>query len=257
MTLALHTPAGCPNMTVSRGTPSRRSILFLALSLFVCAGTSLGQTATVREATTPVPREGAWMNMHEEFLARTKAGNVDLLFLGDSITQGWRGVRKIWDRYYAPRNAANYGIGGDKTEHVLWRLEHGEIDGIKPKVVVLMIGTNNVRRDEPSDIAAGITAIVKTLRKKLPDTKILLLGVFPRSRTPDQARERVKAVNDRIAGLDDGKAVKYLDIAPRFLEPDGTISSEIMPDYLHLSSKGYRIWADAIEPTLWSMLEGK
>jgi lysophospholipase L1-like esterase len=203
------------------------------------------------------------MKMHDRFLQRAAEGKIDLLFLGDSITQGWngrndegKGPRQVWDRYYGARKAANFGIGGDRTEHVLWRLQHGEVDGIAPKLVVLMIGTNNLRDDTPGEIAEGITEVVKTLRAKLPETKVLLLAVFPRSPQPGPVRERVAAINERIAKLDDGRSVKYLDIGPRFLGDDGTISAEVMPDYLHLSRKGYRIWADAIEPTLRSMLEG-
>ena len=120
-----------------------------------------------------------------------------------------------------------------------------------------MIGTNNVHANTPAEVAEGITAIVKTLRAKLPETKVLLLAVFPRGPKDDRVRDRIKAINARIAPLDDGKTVKFLDIGDRFLEPDGTLSREIMPDLLHLSTKGYHIWADAMEPTLWGILEGK
>ncbi len=208
------------------------------------------------------------MRMHESFLERVrkdkeKTEKIDLLFLGDSITQGWhgknkegKGPREVWDRYYGPRHAANFGIGGDRTQHVLWRLDNGEIDGIHPRVVVLMIGTNNAGSNSADEIADGITAIVKKLRHDLPEAKVLLLAVFPRGDRPDNpVRDKLKAVNEKIAKLDDGKAVKYLDIGKHFVNGDGTISADIMPDFLHLSHKGYRIWADAIEPTLWSMLD--
>jgi lysophospholipase L1-like esterase len=244
--------------------PSLTAALLLAATTdaVVCAQT---QTLTKTHATTrPVPREGGWKQMHEAFLKRAKQGDVDLIFLGDSITQGWDGLnaegqgpRQVWDRYYGPRKAANFGIGGDRTEHVLWRLDHGEVDGIKPKVVVLMIGTNNIHADTPAEIADGITAIIERLRSKLPDTRILLLGIFPRSQKPDATRDRVNAVNARIARLDDGKYVDYLDIGRHFLNEDGTIPQDVMPDFLHLTRKGYTIWADAIEPTLWRMLAEK
>jgi lysophospholipase L1-like esterase len=226
--------------------------------------------AQASSATEPAPREGGWMKMHESFLARTKdSQGVDLLFLGDSITQGWMGRNKegqgpveVWERYYGPRNAADFGIGGDRTQHVLWRIENGEVEGITPKVTVLMIGTNNLGANTNDEIAAGIEAIVAKLRDLLPDTRILLLGIFPRGEKPtspdgqaSSPRGRIKAINERIAKLDDLKEVTYLDIGPKFLEEDGTISKEIMPDFLHLSRKGYRIWADAMEPTLWSLLD--
>jgi beta-glucosidase len=205
----------------------------------------------------PKPREGAWMDMHRSFLKQAEAGNVDLLFLGDSITQGWNGSKETWNRFYAPRKAANFGIGGDRTEHVLWRIQNGELKGIEPRVVVLMIGTNNAGSNTPDEIAQGITAIVHELRERLPKARILLLGVFPRGQKPQAVRERLKSVNEKIAKLDDGSNVHFLDIGPAFLSEDGTISNKIMPDYLHLSRRGYRIWADAMEPTLWSMLDEK
>ena len=122
-------------------------------------------------------------------------------------------------------------------------------------MTVLMIGTNNLSDNKPDEIAQGIKTIVAEIRLRLPKTKVLLLGVFPRSPKPDAARERIKTVNQKIARLDDGSHIRYLDIGKAFLNPDSTISADIMPDYLHLSIKGYRIWAEAMEPTLWSMLE--
>lgn len=247
--------------------PRLALIAYAALSFGAALGQTQTQTktkASAESATEPVPRAGAWSRMHESFLDRAKEGDIDLLFLGDSITAGWNGKdkeghgpRQVWDRYYGPRKAANFGIGGDRTQHVLWRLENGEVDGIKPKAVVLMIGTNNMNANTPAEIADGITAIVKKLRAKLPETKILLLGIFPRGEKPGPVRDRIKDTNERISKLDDGSSVKYLDIGRHFLEADGTISREIMPDFLHLKRKGYQIWADAIEPTLWSMTEEK
>jgi lysophospholipase L1-like esterase len=237
-----------------------RRFRLLALGLVLILGLRAAQGALrLDDSTTdPVPQgRGNWMKQHESFLERAKQGNIDLLFLGDSITQGWNNSGKsVWERFYGPRNAANFGIGGDRTQHVLWRLDHGEIDDIHPKVAVLMIGTNNLGSNAPDEIANGVIAIVKKLREKLPETKILLLAVFPRDENPSARRERLKAVNDQIQRLDDGSMVRYLDIGSKFLNPDGTISKEIMPDFLHLSSKGYRIWADAMEPALWSLLEG-
>lgn len=232
----------------------------VALALLIPAATAQEpkKKAEPESATVPKPREGAWVKRHESFLERAKKGDVNLLFLGDSITQGWEGGGKAtWERFYGPRHAANFGIGGDRTQHVLWRLDNGEADGIKPKVAVLMIGTNNSGQNSADEIAEGIEAIVKKLHEKLPETKILLLAVFPRGEKPGPTREKLAAVNQRVAKLDDGKTVKYLDIGPKFLNEDGTISKEIMPDFLHLTPKGYRIWADAIEPTLWSMLDEK
>jgi len=202
----------------------------------------------------PAPREGAPMQMHRDFLKQAKKGGVDLLFLGDSITQGWNN-NDVWKRFYGPRKSANFGIGGDRTQHVLWRIQNGELEGIEPKVVVLMIGTNNASSSTADDITQGITAIVGEVRRRLPKARVLLLGIFPRDQEPSPLRERLRSVNQQIAKLDDGSHVRFLDLEKAFLNQDGTISREIMPDYLHLSRQGYRIWADAMEPTLWSMLD--
>ena len=203
--------------------------------------------------TTPEGRTGWWLELHEKFVDRAKKGDVDVLFLGDSIMQGWGG-NDVWKRYYGPRKAVNFGIGGDRTQHLLWRLDHGELNGITPRAVVLMIGTNNIHSDTPDEIAAGVKAIVARLRTRLPSTKILLLAVFPRDEKPSPTRERIKSLNASIAHLDDGKHVKYLDIGARFMNADGTISKSIMPDFLHLTHAGYALWADAIEPTLFEIL---
>jgi beta-glucosidase len=239
-------------MTKHRTTGWRIVFSVVAAGCLV-AGARPGR-AQAPDSISPAPRDGWWMRLHERFLAEAKKGNIELLFLGDSITQGWNN-NAAWNRFYGPRHAANFGIGGDRTQHVLWRIEHGEIDGIAPHVVVLMIGTNNAGLNSADQIAAGITAIVKELRKQLPKTKLLLLGVFPRSPRPDLIREKLALVNRQIAKLDDGSNVAYLDIGKAFLNADGTISREIMPDYLHLTARGYRIWADAMEPTLWRLLD--
>jgi lysophospholipase L1-like esterase len=232
------------------------------LALLLAAAVAGAQEAKPKgnAATEPVPREGAWMQLHEKFLERARQGKIDLLFLGDSITQGW-GDNAVWKRYYGPRHAANFGIGGDRTQHVLWRLEHGEIEGVRPKAVVLMIGTNNIGSNTPEEIAEGVKAIVQKLKTAMPQTKILLLGIFPRGadRKPDQSAAtvdpRTGQVNEIIKSLGDDKTVFYLDIGPKFLDADGKIPKDVMPDFLHLSVKGYRIWADAIEPTLWKLME--
>ena len=199
--------------------------------------------------------QAAFISRHDAFVKIAKEGKTDLLFLGDSITAGWAGQKNIWEKSFGAYRPANFGIGGDRTQHVLWRITNGELDGIQPKAVVLMIGTNNSGSDPADDIARGITKIVETLRAKLPSTKVLLLAVFPRGEKPNPAREKLKQVNDTIAKLDDGKNVHYLDIGAKFLEADGTLTKEIMPDYLHLSAKGYQIWSDAITPKLAELMK--
>jgi lysophospholipase L1-like esterase len=182
---------------------------------------------------------------------------VDVLFLGDSITDAWRGkaAQPTWDKHFVPHNPANFGIGGDRTQHVLWRIQNGELDGITPKVVVLMIGTNNTGQDSAEQIAAGVTAIVKTIRQRSSSTKVMLLAVFPRGEQPgNPGRVKIAEINKTISKLDDGRNVRYLDIGGKFLQPDGTLTKDIMPDFLHLSARGYEIWGEAINPLLNEML---
>lgn len=198
-----------------------------------------------------------WNDMHAANLARAKKGNIDILFLGDSITQGW-GQNGPWKKYFAPRNAANFGIGGDTTRTVLWRMAEGEVDGIEPKAVVLLIGTNNfgLHNDQPADVLRGVEKVVATLRTKLPESKILLMAVFPRDAKPDtDFRKRIKTLNEGLAKLADGEQIKYLDIGDKFLDADGAISKQLMPDALHLSEKGYEIWAEAIDPIVTEWLK--
>lgn len=199
------------------------------------------------------------MKRHESFNERVKKGNVDLLLIGDSITQGWEGQgKKVWEEFYTKRNAVNLGIGGDRTQHVLWRLDHGNVDGIKPKAAVLMIGTNNSNSNSSEQIAEGVKAIVDKLKEKLPETKVLVLAIFPRGANKDDAKRKVnQGANELIAKLADDKQVFFLDIGPKFLAEDGTLSKEIMPDLLHLNEKSYRIWAESIEDKLASLMGDK
>jgi lysophospholipase L1-like esterase len=217
-------------------------------------------------ATNPVPRDAKWIARHEGFVKQAQQGGIDLLFMGDSITDFWRNRgSNVWHTYYAPLHAANFGISADRTQHVLWRIEHGELDGIHPKVVVLMIGTNNTGKEQdhqtirntPPQVIEGVSTVVHEIQAKLPETKILLLAIFPRSQRGEPIRDEIKQINLSIAQLDDGKSVTFLDIGPKFLEPDGTLSREIMPDLLHPSEKGYKIWAEAMQPTLNRLMNGQ
>jgi beta-glucosidase len=208
------------------------------------------------DAIVPVPRDGGWMQRHESFNKRVAQGKADLLFIGDSITQGWEGAGKgVWERFYGKRNAVNLGIGGDRTQHVLWRLDNGNLYNIHPKLAVLMIGTNNSGTNNSEQIAAGVKAIVEKLRTKLPETKVLVLAIFPRGANKDDAKRKVnEGANEIIKGLADDKMVYYLDIGPNFLQDDGTLSKEVMPDLLHLNEKSYTTWAESIEPKVKELL---
>jgi lysophospholipase L1-like esterase len=259
-----------------RITPMKAIIFLLALLSTAAApvfaadapAKRAGQAAAPRAARqlpdVPAPKLGtngqpqtAFIRSHEKFVGIARQGDTGLLFLGDSITAGWTRQQTIWSNAFGAYRPANFGIGGDRTQHVLWRINNGELDVHKPKAVVLMIGTNNSGSDEPEDTARGVTKIVETIRAKLPDTKILLLGIFPRGATTtnNPGRAKNQKVNALIAKLHDGRHVYYLDIGEKFLQPDGTLTKEIMPDLLHLSAKGYQIWADSITPRLAELMK--
>jgi lysophospholipase L1-like esterase len=197
------------------------------------AGTNTSSVQVTNEvvqntAIVPAPRDEKWMARHEGFVQEARKGGIDILFLGDSITDGWRNKGlNVWNKYYAPRHAANFGIGGDRTQHVLWRMDHGELDGIKPKVVVLMIGTNNTGKENDHktprttvpEVAEGVQAVVNDIRAKLPDSKILLLAIFPRGTLNDPQRAQVALINTVIAKLDDGRMVKFSTLTRNSWEP--------------------------------------
>jgi beta-glucosidase len=218
------------------------------------------------QSTTPVRQDkdwfpaSEWLKFHDAFLARKAAGPIDLLFIGDSITQGWAAEGKeIWDLEYAPLHAANFGIGGDETQHVLWRILNGEIDNISPRVVILKIGTNNIGNSghTAEQTIAGITKVVETLKAKLPNSRILLLGVFPRDPKPGtEFRQAITTINHAIAKLADDTHITFLDIGEHFLDADGRLPPELMPDYLHLSPEGYQVWADEIRGSLRGLYNG-
>ncbi len=234
------------------------SHLLFASAAFVVALSSSVLRAEEKKGDNPaVKLLDRNIDRHKKFLEIAKKGDVDVLFIGDSITQGWEGEGKAqWKKNFEPMKAANFGIGGDQTGHVLWRLTEGkELEGIMPKVAVIMIGTNNGGH-KAADVAGGIEAIVAELQKQRPECKILLLGIFPRSEKPtDPVRAKIKEVNAQIAKLDDGKKVFFRDIGEKFLDKEGVLSRDVMPDLLHLSSKGYTIWAEAILPDVEKLLK--
>ncbi|MFN0020543.1 MAG: platelet-activating factor acetylhydrolase IB subunit [Pirellulaceae bacterium] len=236
-----------------------RNWLIAILALVFVAPALAEDTKKANDAVVPVPRDGGWMKRHESFNERVKKGNVDLLLIGDSITQGWEGSgAKVWKEFYEKRNAVNLGIGGDRTQHVLWRLDNGNVEGIKPKLAVLMIGTNNSGSNTSEQIAEGVKAIVEKLRTKLPETKVLVLAIFPRGENNDNKNRKVNTgANEIISKLADDKNVFYLDIGPKFLDASGSLSKEVMPDLLHLNEKSYRTWAESTEESVNKLMGEK
>jgi lysophospholipase L1-like esterase len=242
-----------------------RSLLFAATLV-----TPMFAADAPNYAIQPVLHPGT-EKRHESFNVISKKGEAELVFLGDSITHSWEGKGKaVWEKTWAPLKAANFGISGDRTEHVLWRLDHGNFDGLKPKAIVLMIGTNNtghqgrpqkeidnaVYKCTAEQTAEGIKAILAKLQQKCPSAKILVLGIFPRGADKnDKFRQQNEATNAIIKGFADDKKVFFLDVGDKFLEADGTLPKAIMPDLLHPNEKGYQIWSDAMEAKVKELLK--
>lgn len=226
--------------------------------------------AAKSDASVGAPKTGnaRFFELHESFLARGKSGPIGVLFLGDSITEGWGKAPHVWEKYFGQYQPANFGIGGDRTQHVIWRIENGELDGISPKVLVLMIGTNNSGDYNGAEIAAADKKIIELIQAKLPGTKILLHAIFPRGPRKNKegvityeavldAQKRmvaINAANAELAKLDNGTTIRYLDINARFLGNDSTIPHIIMPDQLHPNAAGYQLWAEAVKPLLDEMM---
>jgi lysophospholipase L1-like esterase len=238
--------------------------LGLAAAVAAVAGIWLVTARRSEDPTTPAPRSkdypwmsrASWWQRHEQTLRAQGRAQAELVFLGDSIFEGWDA--EVYQERYTPYHALNLGIGGDQTQHVLYRIHHGALSGLRPKVVVLLIGTNNLGLENAAadSVAAGIKGIVDETLTRLPKSKILLLGILPRDQHPDSpARAELARINARIAQLDNGGRVRFLDVGSRFLDPDGTIPARLMEDYLHPTPAGYRVLAEAIAPLLSQMLD--
>jgi lysophospholipase L1-like esterase len=197
-----------------------------------------------------------WRQMFDDQRTRAAQGDIDVMFVGDSITEMW--PQAVWEANFSRFKPANFGIGGDHTGNVLWRLQDPAITALTPKLVVLLIGVNNINlcRESPEQVFSGIQAVVAALRKHYPTARILLNAVLPEGAAPDASeRNSVVALNKMVQTLGDGKTVFFHDYGPRFIGADGTLSAELQPDFLHLSEKGYRIWAEAIRPDIEALLK--
>ncbi len=219
------------------------------------------------QATIATPINAQWWQDTQKKINDEIANNkVDLLFVGDSITHWFRKMpwhneqtcgMNVWRDYYVKRNAANTGIMADKTQHVLWRLKNGNLKNIQPKLAVVMIGTNNVAHKEtPLQTAEGIRAIIECIHERCPDTKVLLLGIFPRGKEiNNKARVQNDKVNKIISTYDQlYPFLTYMDIGKSFLNTDGSVNKDLLHDYLHPNAKGYKVWAEAMEPTIEKLM---
>ena len=227
----------------------------VCLCLTAASGALAQRGRELGPAAEPMPPRT--MDRHDGFLEIAGAGDIDLLFVGDSITDGWdnRG-EAVYNELFLPLKVANFGIGGDTTQGVLWRMRNGELEGFEARLIVHMLGTNNINRNSNEDIVAGNRAIVEEYQARQPQAKVLILGVFPRGEEPGNPyRASIAEINEGLAGLADNRQVFYLDIGDAFLTADGTLTEEIMPDGLHPNERGYRIWADAMIDTVRELME--
>lgn len=213
-----------------------------------------------------------WMRHHRDLVAEARRGRARVLFLGDSITRGWLGSGRdpydgdgleLWRSRFEPWGAANFGVGSDRVEHLLWRVRNGELPRAGAEAVVLLIGTNNIGLDPPEAIAEGVAEVVAEVRRRLPRARVLLLGVLPRGESPrasttgDRVRPdpRVARVNRLLEPLGKLDGVTFLDLGPHLLDEEGMIPRSVMPDALHLGRIGYQRWAEAMEPILRGWLD--
>ena len=216
-----------------------------------------GQPADTRPILEPyIVNTGNWMNRHNGFVTRARQGDIDLMLMGDSITDGWNQAgRAVWTREFPNWKMANFGIGGDTCQAVLYRITNGELEGYKAKAIMLMLGTNNTRSYSGEEIAEAVTKIVGIMKEKQPQAKILLLAIFPRGAGPDDVqRKKTEVANKLLAKLDDGgKTVRFLSLNDKFLTPEGRLVG-FNNDNLHPNAQGYQIWADAIKTQLTEWL---
>jgi len=218
-------------------------------------------------ADQPVPRaDQNSMTAHAQLLEKAKAGRIDIYFEGDSITRRWGAtdypeLRANWNQNFFGWNAANFGWGADTIQNINWRLSNGELDGVNPKIIVLLAGTNNVGRtvmpekedERVADITKGIEALVKIMRAKAPEATIIVTGIFPRNDNI-AVMPTINRINENLSKMADGKKVRYLNINEKLADSNGNLFENMMGDRLHPTIKGYQVWADALKPIFHELL---
>lgn len=248
-------------------TSFKRLIKPLSVTGFFLLSCLAGTVALAEQprSTQPVPRTqqfswmslSSWYQRHADDVALAEQGQARVVFLGDSITQDWN--HELWEQHFAPLGAVNFAIGGDLTQNMLWRFDHGNIEQLDPQLVVLMAGVNNYlhHKATPEDTYAGVKAVLERALNAYPNAQVILQGILPFGERPNTAeRDWVIASNRLIRTLaEDHSRVSYYDFGERFLQKDGRISKEIMGDYLHPSAAGYALWLDELLPPVKAALE--
>ena len=256
-------------MSKVRSLPMNSYSRHLAGALLVAAVVgSFGADQSTLATIQPVPRADAnSLLAHEQLVAKAKAGRIDLYFVGDSITRRWGTSDTAYREFYANWktnfngwNAGNFGWGADSIQNILWRLTNGELDGVNPKVIVLLAGTNNLRpgrtgsEDDKQidEVVAGTRAILDVFKAKAPGASVILMGILPRNERGGSTAlsPTIRRINTRLEGLADGEKIRFLDVGDRMADASGKLVGGVTVDGLHLSVKGYQIWADALKPLL-------
>lgn len=233
-------------------------------ALLLSAALLLAASAHAQPADQPTPRTDANSRLaHEQLLAKAKQGRIDVYFVGDSITRRWGATDypdflAHWKKNFHGWNAADFGWGADSTQHILWRLQNGELDGVNPKVIVILAGTNNVGRTPPDDakvaeITRGLQAIVDTCRQKAPAAALVLTAIFPRNDNPGVV-PGINRINEHLARLADGKTIRFLNVNDKLADASGTLLDGMMADQLHPTLEGYEVWAAGLKPILTELL---
>jgi lysophospholipase L1-like esterase len=270
------TPAEIPAaVTIARPSSAEVEVARNSLAKFVQSTDAatraiLQKYPALLEVRPPGPNSAIVPFLAPQFAAKhqnnqqvARQGDAELLFMGDSITDFWRNAdgafagKAVQEKYFGQWKVANFGIAGDTTQGVLYRLQDGEGAGFNPRAIMLMIGTNNTARNSAGEIAEGVGAVVLKLQRSFPQAKILLLGIFPRGRANDPVRGVIADINRTISKLHDGQRVHYLDIGSRFLDADGNIPADVMSDALHPSAKGYELWAQAVVEPVTRLMSAK
>jgi|GEM_PF-89731 len=244
----------------SQAQPSAKSQAPAAATQVAAPAAVPQSAAELPACLTPTSQDGEWNKARQdEVLRRVREAKspTPVVFIGDSITEQWESAgAKIWARDFAPLGALNLGVGGARTEHILWRLQQAPLTALDPRVVVLMIGTNNVvsGRDSGELIVRGIRAIVQMIQQQCPKAKVLVLDITPRGVNMNPVRGTVTQINQVLGQIAWPEGVVALRVGDRFVQSDGSIHAEIMPDFLHFSAAGYEMWSEGIKPAVVSAL---
>jgi lysophospholipase L1-like esterase len=248
------------------GRAARGVMAAVALAVLLAARVLPAQSPP-QSADRPTPRTDANSSLaHAQLLEKAKQGRIDVYFSGDSITRRWGATDypqflANWNQNFRGWNAADFGWGADLTQHILWRLTNGELDGVNPKIIVLLAGTNNVGNAAPAgsddarvaDVTRGLTAIVDVMRAKAPGATIVVTAIFPRNDNI-AVMPTINRINDNLAKLADGRKIRYLNINDKLADGSGRLFDGMMGDGLHPTLRGYQVWADALKPIFTELL---